>query len=79
LDRLGLKDGSPMKVMVIVNIIDSSCWIEYFSGDDIDNQIFLAIETINILFVLTITIYEFFKKILLDKNRHDTFRGWRLR
>lgn len=54
-----------------MNIIDSSCWLEYFGGTATGERISTIVETTTELIVPTITIYEVFKKILieLDEDR----------
>ena len=54
-----------------MNIVDSSCWLEYFSGSSVGDKVASCIEKTNELLVPSITIYEVFKKILmeLDEDR----------
>ena len=54
-----------------MNIVDSSCWLEYFAGSKIGEDVSSIIEDIDNLIVPAITIYEVFKKILieLDEDR----------
>jgi len=51
-----------------MNIIDSSCWLEFFSGSSTGDKVAPYIEKINELLVPSITV---FKKILieLDEDR----------
>jgi predicted nucleic acid-binding protein len=49
-----------------MNIIDSSCWLEYFSGSSVGDKVSHAIENIKDLIVPSITLYEVFKKILIE-------------
>lgn len=51
-----------------MNIVDSSCWLEYFSGSKIGDLVAPSIEDLDSLVVPTITLYEVFKKILNEKN-----------
>jgi len=51
-----------------MNIIDSSCWIEYLMDSEIGASIAPVIENTNELIVPTITLYEVFKKLLLEKD-----------
>ena len=51
-----------------MNIIDSSCWIEYFAGTHVGDLISNAIEETNSLYVPTITLYEVFKKLLIETD-----------
>ena len=54
-----------------MNIIDSSCWLEYFAGTDVGDKVALCIENTKELIVPSITIYEVFKKLIieLDEDR----------
>jgi predicted nucleic acid-binding protein len=54
-----------------MNIVDSSCWLEYFAGTDVGEAVSKIIESTDQLIVPTITIFEVFKKILieLDEDR----------
>jgi toxin FitB len=54
-----------------MNIVDSSCWLEFFAGSKIGEDVSPIIEDIDNLLVPSITIYEVFKKILveLDEDR----------
>jgi len=49
-----------------MNVIDSSCWLEYFAGTHVGDMVSAAIEKTTFLFVPTITLYEVFKKLLLE-------------
>jgi len=54
-----------------VNVVDSSCWLEFFSGSEIGDEIAPVIGDAERLVVPSITIYEVFKKLLieLDEDR----------
>jgi len=54
-----------------MNIIDSSFWLEYFAGTKAGDIVSDIIENINELIVPTITLYEVFKKLLLERNEDD--------
>jgi predicted nucleic acid-binding protein len=54
-----------------MNIIDSSFWLEYFAGTKAGDIISDIIEETNQLIVPTITIYEVFKKLMLERNEDD--------
>ena len=54
-----------------MNIIDSVFWLEYFSGAEDGDIVSEAIENTSTLIVPTITIYEVFKKLLLERNEDD--------
>ena len=51
-----------------MNIVDSSCWIEYFAGTKVGEAAADAIEDTKTLYVPVITLYEVFKKMLLETN-----------
>ena len=54
-----------------MNVVDSSCWLEFFSGSEAGDEVAPAIEDTERLIVPSITIYEVFKKLLmeLDEDR----------
>lgn len=54
-----------------MNIVDSSCWLEFFAGSKIGEDVSPIIEDIDNLLVPSITIYEVFIKLLmeLDEDR----------
>jgi len=54
-----------------MNIIDSSCWLEYFSGSLVGDKVSHVIENIEELIVPSITIYEVFKKILIELDEDN--------
>jgi predicted nucleic acid-binding protein len=54
-----------------MNIIDSSFWLEYFAGTDSGNIVSEIIENTNDLMLPTITLYEVFKKLLLETTEDD--------
>nr|AGS53083.1 PIN domain protein [uncultured bacterium contig00036] len=51
-----------------MNVIDSSLWMEYFLGNDIDFSIRSAIVNIDSLIVPTICVYEVYRKMLTEKD-----------
>jgi predicted nucleic acid-binding protein len=51
-----------------MNIVDSSCWIEYLMGTEIGAKVAHAIENPGELVVPTITIYEVYKKLIAEKD-----------
>lgn len=53
-----------------MNVVDSSCWLEYFSGSDVGNSVAEAIEDIDSLVVPSITLYEVFKKLLTETDEN---------
>ena len=51
-----------------MNIVDSSCWIEYLMGTEIGANVAQVIENPDELIVPTITLYEVYKKLLAEKD-----------
>lgn len=49
-----------------MNIVDSSCWLEFFSGSKVGEKVSPIIEELESLIVPVITIYEVFKKLLQE-------------
>jgi predicted nucleic acid-binding protein len=54
-----------------MNVVDSSCWLEFFAGNDVGEKVSPIIEDLDNLIVPAITIYEVFKKLIieLDEDR----------
>ena len=54
-----------------MNIVDSSCWLEYLAGSSVGDKVAAVIEDTEHLLVPSITIYEVFKKLLheLDEDK----------
>ncbi len=57
-----------------MNIIDSSAWLEYFSGGDNADKFSNAIEDENSLIVPVITVYEVFKVVLRESNENEALQ-----
>jgi len=51
-----------------MNVIDSSCWIEYLMASEIGMSVAAVIENPNELIVPTITLYEVYKKLSVEKS-----------
>jgi predicted nucleic acid-binding protein len=51
-----------------MNIVDSSCWIEYLMGTETDAAVAAAIENPSELIVPIIILYEVYKKLLAEKD-----------
>jgi predicted nucleic acid-binding protein len=51
-----------------MNVVDSSCWLEYFAGSSVGEAVSAAIENLEGLVVPSITIYEVFKKLLTETD-----------
>jgi predicted nucleic acid-binding protein len=49
-----------------MNIVDSSCWLEYFAGSRVGDEVSSIIEDTEHLLVPSITVYEVFKKLILE-------------
>ncbi|MDR2509613.1 MAG: type II toxin-antitoxin system VapC family toxin [Spirochaetaceae bacterium] len=51
-----------------MNIVDSSCWIEYLMDTEIGGNVAPIVENSGGLLVPTITLYEVYKKLLAEKS-----------
>jgi predicted nucleic acid-binding protein len=51
-----------------MNVVDSSCWLEYFSGGAVGEQIAPVIEDLDNVIIPSIVLYEVFKKLLTETN-----------
>ena len=51
-----------------MNIVDSSCWIEYLMDTETGAAVAPVIENAAELLVPTITLYEVYKKLLAEKS-----------
>ena len=49
-----------------MNVVDSSCWLEYFAGSKVGDAVSAAIEDLPSLIIPSITLYEVFKKLLSE-------------
>ena len=58
-----------------MNVIDSSGWLEYFIGGKNANFFAPVIEDTASVIVPTISIFEVFKRTLIDKNRDDALEA----
>jgi predicted nucleic acid-binding protein len=56
------------------NVVDSSGWLEYFTGSDRASLFAPAIEDTENLFVPVISIYEVFKKVLRERGEDDALQ-----
>ena len=54
-----------------MNVIDSSIWLEYFADTENGDLVADVVENTDELIVPTITIYEVFKKLLLERNEKE--------
>jgi len=51
-----------------MNVVDSSCWLEYLMGTETGAAVASVIENPDELIVPTITLYEVYKKLLAEKG-----------
>ena len=51
-----------------MNIVDSSCWLEYFAGTKVGESVSNVIEDTKTLYVPVITLYEVFKKMIIETS-----------
>jgi predicted nucleic acid-binding protein len=51
-----------------MNVIDSSLWLEYFAGTDAGHKVSAQISDAASLVVPSITLYEVFKKLLIESG-----------
>jgi predicted nucleic acid-binding protein len=51
-----------------MNVIDSSCWLEYFAGSEVGEAVADVIGDVPTLIVPAITLYEVFKKLLIETD-----------
>jgi len=58
-----------------MNVIDSSGWLEYFIGGKNANFFAPVIEDTANVIVPTISIFEVFKRTLVEKNRDDALEA----
>lgn len=58
-----------------MNVIDSSGWLEYFIGGKNANFFAPVIEDTENVIVPTISIFEVFKRTLIEKNRDDALEA----
>ncbi len=54
-----------------MNVVDSSCWLEFFAGSVVGETLSPVVEDVAGLLVPSITLYEVFKKIFheLDEDK----------
>lgn len=49
-----------------MNIVDSSCWLEFFAGSAVGEKVSSIIEDTEHLLVPSITLFEVFRKLLVE-------------
>ncbi len=60
--------------MSSANVVDSSGWLEYFTGSDRADLFSSAIEDVAHIYVPVISIYEVFKKVLRERGENDALQ-----
>lgn len=58
-----------------MNVIDSSGWLEYFINGSNANFFARIIEDTDEVLVPTISLFEVFKRVLIEKNRNDALEA----
>jgi predicted nucleic acid-binding protein len=58
-----------------MNIVDSSAWLEYFSGGPNSTQFSLPLQDTSSLIVPVITIYEVFKVVLREVGENEALQS----
>ena len=61
--------------MKTANVVDSSCWLEYFAGNKRSAHFAEAVEDTANLIVPVITIYEVFKKVFRERGENDALQA----
>lgn len=54
-----------------MNVVDSSCWLEFFAGSEVGGSVAPIVEDSERLIVPSVTLYEVFEKLLteLDEDK----------
>jgi len=58
-----------------MNVVDSSGWLEYFINGKNADFFAPVIENTNEVLVPTISLFEVFKRVLIEKNRDDALEA----
>jgi predicted nucleic acid-binding protein len=58
-----------------MNVVDSSGWLEYFINGENDFFFAPVIENADDVLVPTISLFEVFKRVLIEKNRDDALEA----
>ncbi len=58
-----------------MNLVDSSCWLEYFAGSPLSAKYAAVIEKTTGLIVPTICLYEVFKKVLRERDEDSALQA----
>lgn len=59
----------------MMNVVDSSGWLEYFADEANADFFAEAIEDTTALIVPTISLYEVFKRVLMQRGEDDALRA----
>ena len=62
------------KVTLPLNVVDSSAWLEYFTGGVQATRFAAVIEDSKHLVVPAIVLYEVFKKVLRERGEHQALQ-----
>lgn len=58
-----------------MNVIDSSGWLEYFINGSNADFFAPVIENTDEILVPTVSLFEVFKRVLIEKNRNDALEA----
>ena len=58
-----------------MNVVDSSGWLEYFNDRENAGFFVSAIEAVDELIIPSISLFEVFKRILIERNRDDALEA----
>jgi len=58
-----------------MNVVDSSGWLEYFNNQENANFFAPVIENPQTVLVPTISLFEVYKRVLLEKNKDDALEA----
>ncbi|MEI7845417.1 MAG: type II toxin-antitoxin system VapC family toxin [Chloroflexota bacterium] len=58
-----------------MNVVDSSGWLEYFNDRENAGFFVAAIEAVDELIIPSISLFEVFKRILIERNRDDALEA----
>ena len=58
-----------------MNVVDSSGWLEYFADDENSDFFSPVIEDVQALIVPVISVFEVFKRVLLQRGENDALEA----
>lgn len=58
-----------------MNVVDSSAWLEYFADGPNSKHFAKPIETVRSLLVPTISLYEVFKRVLMQRGEDQALQA----